>query len=259
MGKLVAIAGGEIGRLGTKVETTKIDQEVIRLSGKVHPKVLFIPTASGDPQGYIDVFVNHYEKRLGCKVNSLLLISEKPTKNEIEKKIFDADVIYVGGGNTLMMLKVWRKFGVDRLLMKAFEKGIVLSGLSAGANCWFKNSVSDSRLFKSSGKKGEKKDRSMMLLKGMDMFNITFSPHQTRESFRLFDLMNLIKKTSGIGIAVDDCAAFEILDDTWRIIHSKTEASGFKVYKKNSRVYCDKIFASNEFKPMVELFSKAIN
>lgn len=256
MGKLVAIAGGEIGRPGTTVETTKIDQEIIQLTGKNNPKVLFIPTASGDPQGYVDVVEKHFGERLGCKVDTLLLIGAKPSKSEIEKKIFNSDVIYVGGGNTQKMLRVWRKFGVDTLLRHAFEKGVVISGLSAGANCWFKSSISDSRLFKRSGKSGEKQDKTMMLLQGLNWFNITYSPHQVRESFRLFDLMNVIKKTSGIGIAVDDCAALEIVDDTWRIIHSKSKAGAYKVYKKNGRLFCDRLEASKDFRPMIELFSK---
>src|SRR3989344_8149361 len=99
--KIVAIGGGEIGRPGTNIETEEIDREIIRLSGKKHPKVLFLPTASGDNSGYCEVVQNYYGKKLGCKVGVLCLIKEKPLREEIRKNILGSDIVYVGGGNTL--------------------------------------------------------------------------------------------------------------------------------------------------------------
>ena len=57
---------------------------------------------------------------------------------KIEEQIFNTDIIYVGGGNTRFMLEKWRELGVDKLLIEAYNKGIVCSGLSAGSYCWFK-------------------------------------------------------------------------------------------------------------------------
>ena len=47
------------------------------------------------------------------------------------------DVIFVGGGNTANMLAIWRVHGVDAVLREAWERGIVLCGVSAGSICWF--------------------------------------------------------------------------------------------------------------------------
>ena len=133
--KIVAIGGGEIGRPGTKIETLEIDEEILRLSGKKNPKLLFIPTASGDSAGYIDVVETYFGIKLGCTVDTLLLWGTDLSEREIEKKIESADIIYVGGGNTLSMIRLWKKLGVDTLLQNAAERGVVLSGVSAGAVC----------------------------------------------------------------------------------------------------------------------------
>jgi len=77
MGKIIAISGGEIGRPGFKIETEEIDKEIIRLSNKRNPKLLFIPTASNDNQEYIDVINNYFGKRLGCEVDTLYLIEKE--------------------------------------------------------------------------------------------------------------------------------------------------------------------------------------
>src|SRR5690606_126940 len=95
--KIVAIGGGEI----TLAETLEIDKEIIKLSKKDKPKVLFIPTASSDDPSYCKDFQDYYHGKLECKVSFLLLLKEKPSYEKISKMIFDADIIYVGGGNTL--------------------------------------------------------------------------------------------------------------------------------------------------------------
>lgn len=108
MGKIVALGGGEIGRPGYPVETAEIDLETIRLTGKKHPKLLFLPTASKDSPLYVAIVKEHFGKRLGCAVEPLLLWQERHSKRYLRDKILGADIIYVGGGNTLSMMRRWR-------------------------------------------------------------------------------------------------------------------------------------------------------
>jgi len=148
MGKIIALGGGEMGRPGTKKETISIDREIIRLTGKKHPKLLFLPTASGDALSYVEVVKKYFGDFLGCRVSSLLLLKERLPHTAIRTKILGSDIVYVGGGNTLRMMRIWRKQGVDKILQLAYKKGIVLAGLSAGAICWFRYGNSDARKFK---------------------------------------------------------------------------------------------------------------
>src|SRR5271157_4554404 len=118
MGTIVAIGGGEIGRPKKEggfepIETTTIDKEIIRLTGKTHPRLLLIPTATDDSPEYFEVVSKHFGKKLGCRCDVLYLSNSKQTKQEIRARILGSDIIYVGAGNTLNMLMVWRKLGVD--------------------------------------------------------------------------------------------------------------------------------------------------
>jgi dipeptidase E len=121
---IVAIGGGEIRTRGT----VAIDREIIRLSNKKSPKLLFIPTASSDSEIYWQAVQEYFGKFLKCRTDVLFLIKERPSKEQIRRKISTADIIYVGGGNTLMMMRLWRRLGVDKLLVSAYENGTVLSG-----------------------------------------------------------------------------------------------------------------------------------
>ena len=91
---------------------------------------------------------------------------------EIERRILGADLIYVGGGNTLAMMRRWRLLGVDRALGLAWERGIVLAGLSAGANCWFSHYITDS--IPGGGSRA-----------GLGWLPGTFCPHLDSEPWRL--------------------------------------------------------------------------
>src|ERR1700691_176496 len=126
---IVAIGGGDIRTRGTAA----IDREIIRLSNKKIPRLLFIPTASSDSEMYWKHVDEYFGGFLKCKTDVLFLIREQPSREQIRKKIQSADIVYVGGGNTLLMMRVWRRLGVDKLLKAAYERGTVLSGISAGA------------------------------------------------------------------------------------------------------------------------------
>lgn len=247
--KIIAIGGGEIGRPGYPVETTKIDKEIISLSGKKSPRVLFIPTASSDSESYFEVVKKHFGKRLECKVDVLNLIKEKLTKKQIAKKVFNSDIIYVGGGNTAKLLKVWKKTGADKVLIDADKKGIILSGVSAGAICWSIYGLSDSLRFNNS-------KANLIRVTGLGLINILYCPHYDFEPHRKAGLKKIMKKTSGVAIAVENCCALEIIDDKYRIISSKKNAKAYKVFWKKNKFYEDIIKQEKEFRPLAELLVK---
>ena len=248
--KIVAIGGGEIGRPGYPVETKTIDKEIVSLTGKKSPRVLYLPTASGDSQMYWDTFSKYYGKKLGCQTEPLYLLKAKYTKRQIKEKIIHSDIIYVGGGNTLRMLKRWRKLGVDEILTKAGKNGTVLSGLSAGANCWFKYGNSDSLKF------GKSKSKQLIRVRGLGLINLMICPHYIVEKNRRPSLKKMIKEKGGISIALTDCSAIEIIDDTYRIITSSKEAKAYRLYKKNKKVIEEELTPEAAFRPLNELLKK---
>jgi dipeptidase E len=245
MPKIVAIGGGELKDL----DTLLIDKEIVKLTGKKHPKALFIPTGSGDAEGYWQTFQEVYGKKLGCRTDVLYLIRATPPKKEINEKIFSSDLIYVGGGNTLRLLKRWREKGMDDVLKKAYEKNIVLSGLSAGAICWFNYGTSDSMKYKKYPKK-------LVRLRCIGLVDAVLSPHHIREPHRKKELIRIMRRTSGAGIALDDNCAIEIIDDEYRIVCSKKNAGAHKCYYKSGKLHYEPIEVKKEFEPLSTLLNK---
>ena len=247
--KIVAIGGGEIGSAGAPVETTAIDREIIRLTGKKSPRVLFIPTASSDSDGYYETMQKHYEKRLGTKLSVLRLIKDGLSPAEIKRKVFSADAIYVGGGNTLKMMRIWKSNGLDKILKQALNKGIVLAGLSAGSICWFRHGASDSRKF-------QKADASLIRVTGLGFIPATHSPHYDVEKGRSAGLKKVMRKTPGVAIAIDNCCAIEIIDETYRVLSSKSGAKAYKTYWKKGLYHEEELPKQKTFKPLVDLLAK---
>lgn len=254
MGKIIAIGGGEIGRPRAEggfypVETTLIDKEIIFQTKKKNPKLLFLPTATGDSESYFEVVKKHFSK-LGCDVDVLYLIKDKLSKKQIREKIMNSDIIYVGGGNTLKMMTLWRKLGVDIILKKAHDEGIVLSGLSAGAICWFDSGNSDSRKFSSGS-------AQLIRVTGLGFVNALLCPHFNDESFRQADLKRMMKTVPKIvSIALQRCCAIEIVDDQYRIIRSNSFAKSFKTYWKKGNYVVEEIPVKKEFQDLNKLLRK---
>jgi dipeptidase E len=237
MGKIVAIGGGEL-RLR---ETLTIDREILNLTGKSNPQLLFLPTASEDAEGYIATVQAIYSE-LGADVNSLKLITDEPTQTEIEDKILSSDAIYVGGGNTQKMMNIWREKGVDKVLKKAFEQGIVISGLSAGAICWFEFGSTDSPRFTNS------EDTDFVLIQGLGFVKGLVSPHHIREPDRIAKIPDLIKESRSVGLGIDDNCAIEIVDDKYRILASKEGCGITRFYfNENNILKTNKYEAGEEW------------
>lgn len=175
----------------------KIDRHIVELTGKKQPKVLFIPTASSDDTVYVDSINQVYKEKLGCTVDVLYLITKKPTHAEIAAKICSADIIYVGGGNTLMMMNLWRRLGVDKLLREAYERGVVCCGVSAGSICWFEYGVSDSRQFKNPKSHEYIRVKGLGFLKGLHCPH--YDPVPSRTNWRLKGIEKILKKHGAYG------------------------------------------------------------
>lgn len=242
--KIIAIGGGNI----RKNETLLIDQEIARVAGKSQPKLLFIPTASLDDAGYIKSIHEHFTK-LGCVVDTLCLISQNPSIQEIKTKIANTDIIYVGGGNTLRMMNLWRKLGVDKLLQQAQAQGKVLCGVSAGSICWFKAGNSDSRKFKNP-------EADYIKVTGLGLIEALHCPHFDSESERKQSLKKMLKNYPGVAIALEDCTALQIMSKTYRILKSKPGAQAYKIYWQAGVFYEQVIPALDDFQPLVTLLKK---
>ena len=226
MGKLICIGGGEIPRIKNGIqlpyETREIDEEIVRLSQKQNPKLLFIGTASSNSYDYFLVIKELFEK-LGCSVSNLDLLKENLDMEQVKEDILNTDIIYVGGGNTKFMLEKWRTLGVDNLLLEAYNKGIVCSGLSAGSYCWFKYNYD--------------------LLEGIGIVNAVNCVHYEQKDMEAKNkFYNVIKEKGLDGIALENCVALEIIDGEMKIIKSDSNKNAYKIaYDRNNSKFIEKI------------------
>ncbi len=242
MGKIIAIGGGSM----EERETLAIDREVVRLTGSRRPRALLIPTASYDNPERYEIFLSTYGGELGCTTDALYLLGSEPSKQELEEKILTSDLIYVSGGNTLKLMRRWRRLGVDRILRTAHDKGIVLAGLSAGAICWFKYGHSDSMSFYG------REDWSYVRVKGMGLIDALGVSHYHAEG-REEDFHRMVAKHSEVGIAIDNNCALEVVDGAYRLIASQPGAHAYRVSKRRGEVDVQRLEQTDEFRPMAGL------
>jgi dipeptidase E len=119
---------------------TLLDDYVLGISGAGRPKICFLPTASGDADHYVVRFYRAFSPDR-CEPSHLSLFRRERTAGDMREHLLTRDVIYVGGGSVISLLGAWRAHGIDTILREAWERGVVLCGLSAGSLCWFAESI----------------------------------------------------------------------------------------------------------------------
>jgi dipeptidase E len=120
-----------------------LDDFVLTLARAAEPRILFLPTASGDESAQITAFQARFGDRL-CEARHLSLFRLRDLRRPLEEIVLDQDIVYVGGGSMRNLLAIWRAHELNSTLVHAWERGVVLVGLSAGAMCWFQAGVTRS-------------------------------------------------------------------------------------------------------------------
>ena len=188
-GHIIAIGGGGFGR---NPNHRKIEKYILELTGKEKPNVVFFPTASAENQAYIIQFYKCFTK-MSCEPSHVTFFQRTPRLDSIINK---ADVIYVGGGNTKSMLAVWQEWKLDKLLLKAYNNGKILCGVSAGAICWFEQGITDSWA------------SNLNVMDCLGFLPEMACPHYQEEMDRKPDVHKMLKQGKcGPGWAIDDGAA----------------------------------------------------
>lgn len=243
MKRIIAIGGGEIKQR----QTLKIDKYIVDSAGEKNPRLLFVPTASSDAEGYVEAISSYFGDELGCSVEALLLCENKDSKEKIRKKILESDIVYVGGGNTRMMLEIWKKNNVHHFLKEAYHQGTILCGLSAGSICWFDCGQSDSDLTDSD------MGSPYSIVEGLGFIPMIHSPHHN-EDFRNTDFDRKISDMKLIGLALSNNCAIEICDDGFRIMKSRPEAYALKIFRSGNRLVKEELNSSDVYESVDKLY-----
>lgn len=224
--KLVAIGGGHIGESNYPYDMKEIDEEIVRLSGKDKPKFLFIGLASSFADSYYKKIKDIY-KELGCETGK---ISNKTLTHMevVEKKINEADIIYVGGGDTYKLMNDIKATGMDKMLLAALDRGCVMAGVSAGAIMWCKYGLSDYKILSGVSDK-------FHLIDGLGILDFTFVPHYSKDDNRKEDLKEIIKDTDMKVLGFDNCTAIVIDGNNKKYIRSQNDRNVYDVSYKNNK------------------------
>jgi peptidase E len=180
------------GRIGA------LERYILGLCASERPRVCFLPTASGDSDGLVTRFYEAFAE-VECDPSHVALF--RPHPQRVAERLLAADAIYVGGGSTANLIAIWGAHRLGAVLRRAWERGVVLSGVSAGAICWFEYGVTDSL------------GAGFAPVKGLGLAAGGFCPHADGDPARVPALRELIDRGQMPStLAVDDGAAVHLAD-----------------------------------------------
>ena len=205
-----------MGGGATLSQGSKLEDLLLELSGKPRPRVAFLPTAAADSGERIALFLDAFRDR-PCEPEVVTLFG---MPDDPAGRVAAADVVYVNGGNTANALAIWRVHRVDAALRSVWDSGGVLGGWSAGGNCWFEDSVTDSF-----------GPELRVLGDGLGLLAGSFCPHYDGEPERRPTYTRLVRDgTLPPGYAADDDVAFHFEGPELREVVSQREgARGHRV------------------------------
>jgi dipeptidase E len=220
---IIALGGGGFAM---EPENPLLDRYILSRARRARPRVCFVPTASGDSHGFTLRFYRAFAQH-DCIATDLNLfgggnVARHPANSaDIPEFLAAQDVIYVGGGNTVNMLALWRAHGIDRELRAAWEAGTVLCGVSAGMICWFAASVTDSF------------GRLAPLDDGLGLLPYSACPHYDGDAQRRPIYQRLVAAGMIDGYAADDGAALVFEDRALvEVVASRPRAAGYSVVRQ---------------------------
>ena len=213
MKQIIAMGGGGF----LMDDNPLLDDFILSRAKGRDSRVCFLATASGDSDRMLVNFYTALGPR--CRATHLPLFRREAP--DVTSHLLGQDVIYVGGGNTPNMLAIWRVHGVDAALVRAYEAGILLCGLSAGGLCWFETGVTDSF-----GGPLTALDQALGILPG------SFCPHYDGDRRRRPTYQRLIGDGMPAGFAADVGAALHFIDGTLaEVVTSRPDAAAYRVVR----------------------------
>ncbi len=217
---IVAMGGG--GFL-MEPDNPLLDDYVLDLVGRSRPKISFLATASGDHPSMIERF---YRAFAGPRADATHLPLFGRDTRDVRRYILSQDVIYVGGGNVVNMMAVWRLHGVDVILEEAWKRGVVMTGVSAGALCWFEGGTTDSF-----------GPQLAPFREGMKLVSGTVGVHYDGEARRRPVYHALVREGMPGGIGLDDGAAAHYVGTTLReVVTSRRRAAAYSIARIRGKV-----------------------
>ena len=211
-GQIIVMGGGGFTM---EPENPLLDRYVLEATGKAYPRVCFVPTGAGDAAGYVDRFAEAFPEEI-CERTWLSLFSRKI--DDLAEFLAEQDRVYVGGGNTVNLLAVWRAQGLDRVLPEVLAAGTILCGVSAGALCWFERGITDSY-----------GPDLKPLTNGLGLLTGAFSPHYDSDWRRPDEFDDFVLHYGGPALAAEDGVALHFRDG--EMINAVTSRPGTKAYR----------------------------
>jgi dipeptidase E len=218
LGRQIVALGG--GGFSMEADNPLLDDYILSLTGRAHPRGCFVPTASGDDDDYVAQFYHAFTRR-DCRTSHVPLFQREVA--DLRAVILDQDVVYVGGGNTANLLAIWRVHGLDRVLREAWEAGVVLCGISAGALCWFEAGITDSF-----------GPTLAPLHDGLAFLPGSHCPHYDGEPQRRPTYHRCVAEGLPAGVAADDGCALHFRETTLAVVvASRPRAQAYRVERSD--------------------------
>ena len=210
-----------IGGKGKDSNLNHIENEIIKMTNKKNPIILYCPYATKDIEKSINKF-HKLMKNLECEIIDLTF----DNINDFDSLLNKADILYVGGGVSDDLVDIFKKYNLDKVLYKYLDSNKIYAGSSAGAMLYTKVAMGDKDMFLDNFH-----NYNYKMVDCLGILNISICPHYQNEDLIFYN--DVIKEYSLDSFGIEEDTAVIIDDNKYGCLKDDKKRSVYYFSRDN--------------------------
>ena len=214
------------GKLNKDILSNKIENHLLELTNKKRPKLLYFPFAAKNYQKSNDRF-----KLLINNLDVEVYYMNLDDISNFDNLLNDSDILYIGGGVSDDLIKLFIDKGLDKILLKYLNTDKIYAGSSAGAMLYCKACMGDKDMYSDNFH-----NYNYKMVMGLGLLDLSICPHYQNEDLIFYN--DEIKNYNYDAFGIEEDTGVIINDNHFYIIKEEKNMSLY-YFNKNDYIMTD--------------------
>ena len=208
------------GKINKEVLSNNIEKYLYQKTNKEKPTVLFCPYASKNIK---KTTLRFHE--LVKNINFNIIDLDFNNINQFDELLNQSDILYISGGVSDDLVDIFKKYNLDKILLKYINQDKIYAGVSAGAMLYTKISMGDKYMYSTGFK-----TYGYKMVECLDIIDISICPHYQNPDLIFYN--DEIKKYNLVSFGIEEDSALFIEDNKYYVLKEEGNVAVYQFLPK---------------------------